>query len=78
MSTIRELILGSLDSLSQPIEDVTPYLSAYSWSESLLEKVYELYMCILDAVEAITNWIVKTRGGKHNMPLTSTSFLTVV
>ncbi|OJZ87350.1 hypothetical protein ASPFODRAFT_217722 [Aspergillus luchuensis CBS 106.47] len=62
MSTIRDLILGSLDSLSQPIEDVSPYLYTYSWSETLLEKAHDLYICILDAVEEITHWITKKRG----------------
>ncbi|RAL17394.1 uncharacterized protein BO97DRAFT_409832 [Aspergillus homomorphus CBS 101889] len=62
MSTVREFVLGSLDSLSQPIQDVSPYLYTYSWSEELLEKSHELYMCVLDAVEEITLWISKTKG----------------
>lgn len=78
MSTIRDLILGSLDSLSQPIEDVSPYLYTYSWSETLLEKAHDLYICILDAVEEITHWITKKRGGKECALTFSTQRLTAV
>ncbi|OJJ98406.1 hypothetical protein ASPACDRAFT_53301 [Aspergillus aculeatus ATCC 16872] len=62
MSAVRELILGSLDSLSQPIEDASPYLYTYAWSEMLLEKAQDLYMSVLDAVEDLTQWMAKTRG----------------
>ncbi|RAH44633.1 uncharacterized protein BO95DRAFT_515435 [Aspergillus brunneoviolaceus CBS 621.78] len=62
MSAVRELILGSLDSLSQPIEDASPYLYTYAWSKTLLEKAQDLYMSVLDAVDDLTQWMARTRG----------------
>ncbi|PWY66995.1 hypothetical protein BO83DRAFT_410341 [Aspergillus eucalypticola CBS 122712] len=62
MNAVRDIILGSLETLSRPIEDASPYLYTYSWSETLLEKANNLYICILDAIEAIMKWISKKRG----------------
>ena len=64
MSAIRDLILGSLDSLSQPIEDTSPYLYTYSWSQDLLDRAHDLYVSILDAIEEITLWISRHKGSK--------------
>ncbi|RAH57113.1 hypothetical protein BO85DRAFT_459858 [Aspergillus piperis CBS 112811] len=67
LNTVRDIILGSLETLSRPIEDASPYLYAYSWSETLLEKANDLYICILDAVEAIMKWISKKRSAFRGM-----------
>ncbi|KAI8963847.1 hypothetical protein F5Y11DRAFT_131589 [Daldinia sp. FL1419] len=59
---LRELILGCLDSLGSEIEYTKVLIREYAWNENLRAKTEDLYIAILDAVEAIMKWVGKHRG----------------
>ncbi|UKZ74756.1 hypothetical protein TrVFT333_002426 [Trichoderma virens FT-333] len=54
---IRGLIIRVLDSLSEHIEGSKSYIRMYAWNEDIRQKTEDLYIAILEAVEAITNWL---------------------
>ncbi|PWY90988.1 hypothetical protein BO70DRAFT_410608 [Aspergillus heteromorphus CBS 117.55] len=62
IEALREPILNSLDTLAYSINETSPYLYAYSWNDTLIQRAHELYMAILDAVESITQWVENHKG----------------
>ncbi|QYT04744.1 hypothetical protein H0G86_011647 [Trichoderma simmonsii] len=54
---IRGIIIRVLDSLSEHIEGSKSYIRMYAWNEDIRQKTEDLYIVILEAVEAITNWL---------------------
>ncbi|KAK3942418.1 adenosine trna methylthiotransferase [Diplogelasinospora grovesii] len=59
---LRELILGSLESLGTEIDYTKLLIHEYAWDENLRQKTEDLYIAILDAVEAIMKWIERRKG----------------
>jgi hypothetical protein len=54
---LRELIIRTLDSLSEHIEGSKSYIRMYAWNEDVRVKTEELYIAILEAIEGITVWL---------------------
>ena len=64
MDDLRSLILGCMDSLSARINETAAYAYTFAFEPSVRERRDELYVAVLDAIEAIATWIGKTRGCK--------------
>ncbi|KAH6641219.1 hypothetical protein F5144DRAFT_125584 [Chaetomium tenue] len=54
---IQELIIRTLDSLSEHVQGTKAFLKMYAWDEDVREKTEDLYIAILEAIEALTEWL---------------------
>lgn len=59
---LREIILGALESLDSEINFTKILIREYAWDENVHKTTEDLYVAILDAVEAIMTWIEKRKG----------------
>ena len=59
---LREIILGALESLELEINFAKILIRQYAWDENVRKTTEDLYIAILDAVEAIMTWIEKRKG----------------
>lgn len=57
---IQELIIRSLDSLSEHVEGTKAFLKMYAWDEDVRQKTEDLYIAILEAIEALTEWLQRS------------------
>ncbi|KAK4216777.1 adenosine trna methylthiotransferase [Rhypophila decipiens] len=59
---LREVIIGALESLDSEISFAKILIREYAWDENIRKTSEDLYVAILDAVEAIMVWIEKRKG----------------
>ncbi|KAM7184636.1 adenosine trna methylthiotransferase [Rhypophila sp. PSN 637] len=59
---LREVIIGALESLDAEINFTKILIREYAWDENIRRTSEDLYVAILDAVEAIMVWIEKRKG----------------
>ncbi|EAQ86293.1 hypothetical protein CHGG_07546 [Chaetomium globosum CBS 148.51] len=57
---IQELIIRTLDSLSQHVEGTKSFLMMYAWDEDVRQKTEDLYIAILETIEALTEWLYRS------------------
>ncbi|KAM7188377.1 adenosine trna methylthiotransferase [Naviculisporaceae sp. PSN 640] len=59
---LREVIVAALESLDAEINFTKILIREYAWDENIRKTSDDLYVAILDAVEAIMTWIEKRKG----------------
>ena len=63
---LRATILRTFDSLGENIDNTKAYIRIYSRDQELQDRAEDLYVAILEAVEAIVTWL-------ENHPLSKSS-----
>ncbi|KAH6850583.1 hypothetical protein B0I37DRAFT_428811 [Chaetomium sp. MPI-CAGE-AT-0009] len=61
---IQELIIQTLDSLSEHVEGTKAFLKMYAWDADVRQKTEDLYIAILEAIEALTEWLQRSSLGE--------------
>jgi hypothetical protein len=57
MSKVRTRILQALNNLSNTIEWSNDYIDVYRSDEELMDKAEQLYLAVLEGIEAMMTWL---------------------
>ncbi|RYP76892.1 hypothetical protein DL771_001445 [Monosporascus sp. 5C6A] len=61
---LQELIIRTLDSLSEHVEGTKAFLRMYAWDEEVRKRTEDLYIAILEAIEALSEWLQRSSLGE--------------
>ena len=72
MSEVRKKILEALDCIPDALDIPEAYLNMYQSDQNLARKAEELYMALLEAIEAMLDWLDHKAYSKPHLCLTNT------